>query len=134
MKLKYISDPDELLRYFADYITETKDKPRLQNDYVGKDATEVNRKLERPLTFIGFEAWLSNNEVISSLQDYEQNRNNAYTDYAEAITRIKKVIEADCVEGAIVGMYNANIISRLLGLADKKEVKVETYDVTLNLT
>jgi hypothetical protein len=37
------------------------------------------------------------------------------------ITRIEEIIRTLKYEGAVVGAFNANIISRDLGLADKKE-------------
>ena len=38
------------------------------------------------------------------------------------IARIEGIITTQQFEGACVGAFNANIISRTLGLADKKEI------------
>ena len=43
-------------------------------------------------------------------------------DWAEAVERVEAVIEDDKFTGAVAGLYNANIISRDLGLADKQEI------------
>lgn len=48
-----------------------------------------------------------------------------YQDFWDVTTRIRKVIESQQLEGATVGAYNANIIARKLGLADKTENKTE---------
>lgn len=40
----------------------------------------------------------------------------------EVLSRIERVIETQQFEGACVGAFNANIIARKLGLADKQEV------------
>lgn len=46
-------------------------------------------------------------------------------DLSEVITQAEQIIYADKYKGAAVGFYNHNIIARDLGLADKKEAKVE---------
>lgn len=43
-------------------------------------------------------------------------------DFITIITRIEEVIETQQFEGAVVGAFNANIIARKLGLADKQEL------------
>lgn len=45
-----------------------------------------------------------------------------YKDFFEVTTRIRGIIESQQLEGATVGTYNANIIARKLGLADKTDV------------
>lgn len=130
---KLIETPELLMQLFLDYIKDTKSKPYLKHDFVGKDADEVNRKLERPLTWVGFECYLYEQGIVSQLTHYEQNLENSYTEYLPIITHIKKFIEKDQFEGATAGVFNPNIVARKLGLADKQEVKVDTFDITLNL-
>lgn len=43
-------------------------------------------------------------------------------DLSDVITRVERIIFAQKFEGAAAGLFNANIIARDLGLADKKEV------------
>ena len=43
-------------------------------------------------------------------------------DLTEVITRVERIIFAQKFEGAAAGLFNANIIARDLGLADKKEL------------
>lgn len=43
--------------------------------------------------------------------------------FSEVITRIRETIYAQKFSGAAAGFFNANIISRDLGLTDKKEVE-----------
>lgn len=128
-KTKYIETPERLYEYFKSYSDELKANPKKKQDFVGKDAEEVNRKLERPLSWVGFENWLFKNDIISDLSDYEQNTNNSYSDYRPIITRIKAIIEEDQFEGATVGIYQQNIIARKLGLVDKKEIEQKTITV-----
>lgn len=121
-KKKYIETPEKLWGLFISYREWAKSNPRLKEDYVGKDADRVERKLERPLSWVGFECWLYENDIISELSDYEQNQGESYTAYLPIISHIKKCIQADQTEGAAVGLYQQNIIARMLGLVDKKDV------------
>lgn len=120
-KHKYIATPDKLLKLFDEYVSWCKANPRKKEDYVGKDAMRVMRELERPLTWVGFECYLNDTGVISSLASYEANEGDAYTEYLPIISRIKRYIETDQFEGATVGQYNPNIIARKLGLVEKTE-------------
>lgn len=122
-KHKYIETPEHLLQYFKEYQQYCKDNPILKEDYVGKDAMKVYRQLERPLSWVGFEAYLYDMEIIGDLSDYERNRDEKYSDYSAIITRIKAYIKNDQFSGATVGIYKENIISRMLGLVDKVESK-----------
>lgn len=45
--------------------------------------------------------------------------NKIHKDFSEVITHIREVIEEQQLEGATVGAFNANIVARRLGLADK---------------
>ena len=44
-------------------------------------------------------------------------------DFLTVIEKIEEVVYQQQFEGATVGAYNANIISRALGLTDKQETK-----------
>lgn len=54
-------------------------------------------------------------------------------DFYDVIAHVREVIEEQQLEGATVNAFNANIIARRLGLADKQEIKHDVYDVKLNL-
>jgi len=45
-----------------------------------------------------------------------------HKDFLDIITHIETIIYTQKFEGAAAGHYNANIIARDLGLADKKEL------------
>jgi hypothetical protein len=60
--------------------------------------------------------------------------------FIHIVTHAEEIIETQQLEGAAVGAFNANIIARKLGLADKSEHTgkdggpIETkFDITLNL-
>lgn len=121
---KSISSPDILWSLFKDYVKDAKNKPYLVHDFVGKDANEVRKEKERPLSWVGFEVYLYEQDVISNMEDYENNTNGSYTEFLPIIRVCKKIIQRDQLEGATAGVYQQNIIARLLGLADKKDVEV----------
>ena len=129
-KRKYIETPEILWEHFQNYKKETKSKPFLIKDWVGKDAFNVQREKERPLTIEGFECWLFDNEIIGDLSHYFANTDNKYTDYLTICRAIKKAVRQDQIEGGMAGMYNPSITQRLNNLVEKTqtEVSVTKFD------
>lgn len=119
--MKNIESPEKLKEYFLKYQEETKRNPILVKDWVGKDAEEVFREKERPLTIDGFECWLSDNGIIEDLGDYLKNKDNRYSDFAPICSYIKKKTRKDQIEGGMAGIYNPSITQRLNGLVEKTE-------------
>jgi hypothetical protein len=129
-KRKYIETPEKLWEYFQEYKKETKSKPFLIKDWVGKDAFNVQREKERPLTIEGLECWLFEKDIIGDLSHYFANTDNKYTDYLTICHAIKKAVRQDQIEGGMAGMYNPSITQRLNGLVEKTqtEVNVTKFD------
>lgn len=75
---------------------------------------QVNKM--RPFTIRGF----ANFAEISkqTFLTYEKKK-----DFLDVVSRIRGIIENQQIEGASAGFLNHNIIARLVGLVDKKEVK-----------
>jgi hypothetical protein len=122
---KAIESPEELKSLFEAYKKWIQENPYLVHDFVGKDAVEVEKKKQRPLSWVGFEGYLARNGVLEHLGHYEQNRGEAYTEYVPIIRALKKECSSDIIEGAMAGVYNANLAARLEGLADKKELEAQ---------
>ena len=129
-KRKYIETPEKLWEYFQEYKKETKSKPFLIKDWVGKDAFNVQREKERPLTIEGLECWLFEKDIIGDLSHYFANTDNKYTEYLTICHAIKKAVRQDQIEGGMAGMYNPSITQRLNGLVEKTqtEVSVTKFD------
>jgi hypothetical protein len=123
-KPKYIETPDKLWEYFEEYKKETKSKPFLVKDWVGKDAMDVYREIERPLTIEGFECYLADKNIIDNLSQYFANTEQRYTDYQTICSRVKKAVRKDQIEGGMAGMYNPSITQRLNGLVEKTQTEV----------
>jgi hypothetical protein len=134
-KHKYIETPDKLWEYFKEYKKETKKNPFLIKDWVGKDALDVYREKERPLTIEGFECWLFDNDIIGDLSHYFANTNNKYENYLTICLRVKKAVRQDQIEGGMAGVYNPSITQRLNGLVEKVQTdnkhEVKKFEVEI---
>jgi hypothetical protein len=118
-KPKYIETPEILWKYFTDYVLHEKNNPMYKVEYVGKEARTEYKPLETPITFEGFECYLADKEIISHLSDYVANTKGNYSDYSTIITRIQSNCYVHNFKGAAVGLFNANIIARKLGMIEQ---------------
>ena len=132
-KPKIIKSPDELLNFFNEYKKYNIANPIHETIFVGKDAIERIKKHYKPLTWQGFEVFLfhqgiadnSNQSGYIDLKKYRTNFNNAYTEYVPILRVIGLEMFDQKYSGAAVGIYNANIIAKELGLADKSEITTQ---------
>lgn len=108
---------------FRQYNNEIKANPILVHDYVGKDGKEIWRRKERPLTMVGFENYVKQQGGPVSLDQYFANRDNRYAEFVSICSRIKKGIQADQIEGGMVGIYNPSITQRLNSLTEKNNIR-----------
>lgn len=120
-KKKYIESPEVLWDYFLQYKKLIKDSPILVKDWVGKDADQVYKEKEKPLTMEGFENYLADEDIISDLSHYLCNLDKRYTEYVAICSRIKRNVRQDQIEGGMVGIYNPSITQRLNSLVEKTE-------------
>lgn len=130
---KIVESPEELWKWFEGYTKAIKANPFKVKDWVGKDADQVMREKERPLTMEGFENYVADVGGPWDLKDYFANSDNSYTEFSPICARIRREIKSDQIEGGMAGLYNPSITQRLNGLADKQEIKHDVYDVKLNL-
>jgi hypothetical protein len=126
MKPKLIETPEKLWELFTKYVEKERNNPLFKREYVGKDGEPVDTPLQVPITFEGFECYLADEGIIQDLGDYSKNDDKRYTNYAPIITRIRQNCFVQNFKGASVGLFNANIIAKKLGLAAVQEVNVKT--------
>ncbi len=124
-KSKYIETPEILWTHFCNYVKHESEHPMHKVEYVGKDGEKVLTPLETPITFEGFECYLADEGVISDLGDYAKNKDGNYTDYSPIITRIRQNCFVHNFKGASVGIFNANIIAKKLGLIEKQQTEIK---------
>jgi hypothetical protein len=120
-KHKYIETPEKLWELFCAYVEKEKNNPMYRTDYVGRNGDKVQTPLQVPITFEGFECYLADEGIIDDLGHYSQNLGDRYKDYVPIITRIRKNCFAQNFKGASVGLFNANIIAKKLGLIEKSQ-------------
>lgn len=121
--------PTELWKFACEYFERTaaKENAFKKQDFIkGGDAAGTIIELDqmRPFTWAGLEVYLGEKNIIDDLELYRANRNNAYSDFKGVIRNIDKIMYAQKFEGAASGVFNANIIARDLGLAEKSNVTV----------
>ena len=116
------SSPGELKQSALNYFKWVNDNPFVIEVPTKFGGVPVQKR--RPLSIVGFCNYVGMHK--QTFYDYASDRDNKYTEYSDIISHIRGIIEQDQLEGGIGEVYNANIISRLLGLADKQEVSSDT--------
>ena len=123
--LKY--KPDEMLEKFRDYVSWAKDNPisieknvvntTTKGDTYRSDAVETKPRLISIKGFLVF---------LGAGSDWWQSLDREDAKRKEEFSRVKSFIRDYCEnyqsEMASADIFNANIVSRLLGLADKKDI------------
>lgn len=122
MKLQYKPNsytPEELLDKFNEYLDYMKDQSWFKTDAVksGENAGQIiNIPIKTPLGRKSFCIFANISE--QTLRNYASNE-EAYKNYFDLTTRILEIIDNNQIEGAMVGVYNPNIVARLNGLTEK---------------
>ena len=102
--------------------------------YNGSVPTRIcpNCEKEKPLTFIGFQNYLDDQNIITDVTDYFENKDNRYNDFVRICSRIKRNIQEDQISGGMAGIYNPSITQRLNSLTDN--IDLSTKGKELNNT
>ena len=129
------TDPNVLLESSYEYFQWVDEHPwekvETREKASGKETSTT--PTERPYTISGLCLYLGvNTKYFNDFKQSKTYKNNK--DFSEIITRIEDIIYTQKFEGAAVGAFNATIMSRELGLTDKKEItdkrpiKIETTE------
>lgn len=124
---KLFSDPEALWEAACEYFEWCGLNPWVKNEAVksGDLAGQlIQIPTERPFTISGLCIYLGvNTKYFNDFADYTQDKDDDISKgFSEIITRIREATYTQKFEGAAVGAFNANIIARDLGLADKKDL------------
>lgn len=118
---KLFATPNLLWEAACEYFEWIDENPLIEIDYVGKDATQVEKPHTRPYTLEGLVMYLD--ACTNYWKEFRKRCNeNNEKDFIAIITRVEEIIRRQKFEGAACGFYNANIIARDLGLSDKKDL------------
>lgn len=118
---KKIESPEKMWDLFEQYKVHTKSNPYIVKDWVGKDGNQIEREKERPLTMVGFEAYVLQ-DLHHYFSNYKDDGSN-YDEFVDICSIIRKVISAEQIEGGMANVYNHSITARLNGLVEKQEIK-----------
>lgn len=121
---KNLKSTKQLWQAAIEYFEWCDDNPFKMQDFIrGGDAAGTIIELDkmRPYTWMGLEMWLRDKGIIAKLDDYRANKDNRYPAFADTLTHIEQIIRDQKFSGAAAGFFNANIISRDLGLTDKTQ-------------
>lgn len=114
---KIFASPDALWSAACEYFAWCDTNPwRIEKTKKkGKSKEVESTPTQRPYTIAALCMYLGvHSTYLNDLKD---------KDYSEVITRIRQIIETNQIEGAMVGAYNANIVSRINGLTDKMDIE-----------
>lgn len=114
---KIFESPEVLWEACIEYFEATDKRVWRKKDWVGKDAIEVERESTPPYTLTGLFVFL---DINRKTWDLYRNRE----DFIPVIDQVEQIMYTQKFEGAAVGAFNANIISRDLGLKDASEVNI----------
>lgn len=122
---KLFTSPELLWEAACEYFQWCDENPweTLQVTDKGKSKEVKESPTQRPYSMSGLCLYLDASEKwwynFKEALDEEKDK-----DFLYIISRIECVIETQQFEGATVGAFNANIISRKLGLADKQQQEI----------
>lgn len=126
---KALKSPEELWSYACDYFETVDNNPWFKQDFVrgGEYAgAHVNLTTMRPYTWEGFEDYLFKKGIIQDLDDYRCNLDGRYAEFKGTVRAIGKIIFDRNLTGAAANFFNANIIARQLGMADRSDLTVRS--------
>jgi len=122
---RIIKSPEELWQNACEYFSWCLDNPIIEVDFRGKDIEQI--ELPHPRVFqkdaFAVACGLSKWESINDLKSVNE-------DFLEVITRIEKIIYTQKYEHAAIGMFNASIIARDLGLKENIDTTTNGKDIT----
>lgn len=138
------STADEFLEQFLEYLSWSENNPILskrasKREDIMEQTTDEERKgkkgqvymesisKRRPLSMYGLCIFLGVSRkwfemTITNLDEKEDNRTEEEEELFTILTQARDFIEMQQFDGACVGEFNANIITRMLGLQDKKDI------------
>ncbi|WP_136465517.1 terminase small subunit [Flagellimonas onchidii] len=122
---KKILTPKKLYQYFEEYKKWVKENPKIVEHYNPKLDKVVELKREIPLSIMGFRGYLSEKNIIRHVKDYIYNTKGMYEEFDDIAQKIVAECQADQFNGGATHIFEKNIITRILGLAEKQEVKTE---------
>jgi hypothetical protein len=127
---RLFATPDDLLKSAVDYFQWADENPWVTKKIVQSDAngTTIEEKpTQRPYSRKGWYHFIHCS--TNWLSEFKKTCSN---DFLEVINTIEDFIDNQQWEGATVGTFNANIISRTLGLKDNTDITTQGEKIQPN--
>ena len=124
--------PQQWSDIIEEYFNYCDNNPLFKNEALksGDRAGEIIRiPAARPYLIEG----LCNYANIHPQTFYNYLEKEGYEDYFEITARARNRIFQQNIENGYIGAYDSNLVSRKLGLADKKELRAELKEQKINL-
>lgn len=114
---KRFASPEQLWEAACKYFDHCDRTPwkAIKNKTKGEIKEKEESPTQHPYSLTGLMAYL---DVSSSY--WRKFKEGANEDFFPVITRIENIIRTQQLEGAIVGAFNPNIVSRIIGLSENK--------------
>lgn len=111
--------PSSLWEEFLRYVQDQKSNPIPKSHFVGKDGMEAVEYIPRPVTYLGFEGYLAEHDLLTQLKRYELNEV-----FVPTITRIRAFCKRHNIDLASAGILKENIIARIEGIKEQTETTI----------
>lgn len=124
---KNIRSVKQMMKLFCEYFQWCDDNPFKINEVIkgGDRAGDIVKvPTMRPYTWQGLETFLSDRGVLAKLDDYRSNKDKRYDEFADTIAWATNVIHDQKYSGALVGLFNASLISKDLNMTERSETTI----------
>jgi len=118
---RLFSRPIDLKNACDEYFAWCIENPLMETDYRGKDADQVLLPHPRPFTLSGLMVYLGTSEKYWQTFRHTMEEQK-HDEFLYIITHVEQTMRSQKFEYAATGFFNANIISRDLGLIDKTDI------------
>ena len=118
---KIFATPEIMWEAACEYFKWSDESPLYSVEW--KDGSKRQIPYKRPYTLMGLCIFWG--VSTGFLRSFKADPTRITPDFRTVIETIENIVYTQKFDGASVGQFNANIISRDLGLADKKEVEAK---------
>ena len=108
--------PEALEAKFEEYLSHVKSNPLIKQ--VASKAGPMDIEVRNPLTLVAFCVFAG--ITRATFCKYEERQ-----EFINVIARVRETIEADQLVGAMAGLYDSAIVSRVLKLADRQDITTD---------
>lgn len=124
---KIFATPQEMLEAAEEYFQSISENPWYKREAVksGDSCGEIIEiPIERPATIQGLcTFWGTSKHYLEAFErNLRPEEDKTHADFLVVTKQIRTAIEAQQLEGASVGAFNANIIARLIGLTEHTDI------------